>query len=80
MRLRFDPWSEHTTEMPEDALEAVVGGSTSTPQLGWDTIPATLRSVHRYGQRIKQDVPFSCFLRSGAGERHSLLDARTWLG
>jgi hypothetical protein len=26
VRLRLDPWNEHTTELPEDALEAVVGG------------------------------------------------------
>jgi hypothetical protein len=33
MRLRLDPWNEDTTELAKDALEAAVGGLTSTPQL-----------------------------------------------
>jgi hypothetical protein len=32
IRLRLDPWNERTTELPEEALEAVRDGSTSTPQ------------------------------------------------
>jgi len=30
VRLRLDPWNEHTTEWPEESLEAVVGGANST--------------------------------------------------
>jgi hypothetical protein len=32
VRLRLDPCKEHATELPEDTLEVVVGGSTSTSQ------------------------------------------------
>jgi hypothetical protein len=32
IKLRLDPWNEHTTELPEEALEAVAGGPNSTGQ------------------------------------------------
>jgi hypothetical protein len=32
VRLRLDPWNEHTSELPEESLEAVVGASKSSPE------------------------------------------------
>jgi hypothetical protein len=34
VRLRVDPWNEHTSELPEESLEAVGDGSNSTPRAG----------------------------------------------
>jgi hypothetical protein len=31
VKLRLDPWNEHTTELPEESLEAVPAGLGSTP-------------------------------------------------
>ena len=31
VRLRLDPWNEHTTELPEESLEAVPDGTNATP-------------------------------------------------
>jgi hypothetical protein len=31
VRLRLDPWNEHTTELPEESLEAVVDDPHSPP-------------------------------------------------
>lgn len=32
VRLRLDPCNEHTTELPEESLEAVPGGPDTAPQ------------------------------------------------
>lgn len=33
VKVRVDPWNEHTTELPEDSLEVVVDDAISTPPL-----------------------------------------------
>jgi hypothetical protein len=32
VKLRLDPWNEHTTELPEESLEEVVGDPNAIPQ------------------------------------------------
>jgi hypothetical protein len=32
VKRRLDPWNEHSSELPEESLEAVVGESSSTSQ------------------------------------------------
>ncbi len=32
VKVRVDPWNEHTTELPEESLEAVADGPDSTPE------------------------------------------------